>query len=49
MLFGETSLSAGGIEYIDCISAEGLRLPNECPVDQSTGDVEYINCITAEG
>ena len=38
--------SAGTVEYTDCISAEGVRLPNECPdiydTKQSDGEVPVI-------
>ena len=37
--------SAGDPEYIDCISAEGLDFPNECPVydtKQSDGEASVM-------
>ena len=28
-----TAQSVGAIEFADCISAEGIRPPKDCPVD----------------
>ena len=37
--------SAGAVEYIDCFSAEGARLPNKCSgydTKQSDGEVPVM-------
>ena len=36
---------AGAVEYTDCISAEGLNFPNECPrydTKQSDGEASVM-------
>ena len=51
------ALLAGAVEYADCISTEGVRLPSLTSVldialnhpTQSVEIVEYTDCISAEG